>query len=170
MRNDARGELRGVGIRDRRAVRVGVAGNEPRDERVAIGAIQEQHALAGSVRAPQDVPDFEPDTEAGSGSICDEHVAGIQPRDIAVVDFALGQARFGSLDVVSEQVRGEKLVAGGLERARERAQPGDGAAIAPDGACQIDFQTQDYLEEVAGVSTGALAARRPFSQSWMISM
>ena len=173
MVGDAVGELGGVAIRDRRAAWMRIARDEARDERLTISAIQQQHSLIRSVGTPKDVPNLEPDAEAGSGSIRNEHIAVVQPRDVTLVDLTLGQARFGPFDIVFEQVRGQELVAIGLERRCQRPQSLDGAAIASNRAGQVDSQTvklQGYLADATGASTGVLAARRPFSRSWMISI
>jgi hypothetical protein len=70
----------------------------------------------------------------------------------------------------------EDFVAVSFEPGDQRAKVRDRSAISPHRTCQIDPQAEPlkrtaYFADATGVSTGVfLAARRPFSQSCIISM
>jgi hypothetical protein len=74
---------------------------------------------------------------------------------------------------------GQNVVSVGLERGSESPQPRDRAAIASDGTREIDFQARTpksltpkayFAAATPGTSGVFFAARRPFSQSCIISM
>jgi hypothetical protein len=90
--------------------------------------------------ASEHVAYFESHAVTGPGRVRDEHVTGIQPFNVPLIDLTLAEAGFGGLYVVVEQMPGENLVSLGLKRGGESAEIRDRTAIASDGTRKINLQ------------------------------
>src|SRR5580765_378157 len=64
---DERDQLLDRRVGDRRAIRVAVAGDDPRDGMPAGSVIQDDGFLAGALRPAEDIADLEADAIAGAG-------------------------------------------------------------------------------------------------------
>ena len=90
--------------------------------------------------ASEHVAYFESHAVTGPGRVRDEHVTGIQPFDVPLINLTLTEAGFGGLYAVVEQMPGENLVSLGLKRGGESAEIRDRTAIASDGTRKINLQ------------------------------
>ena len=78
---------RAVLVREDLAPRMRVADDQARDLIAAVGAVEQDDPLIRAIRSAEHVAHLEPHAEARSRRVRDQEVAGLEPLDVALVDW-----------------------------------------------------------------------------------
>src|SRR4051812_31401407 len=123
--------------------------------------VEQDHALAADRRTAEHETDLEADAVARSRRFSDQHIAGVQPLEIAPEHVALSQQRFRRVDIVGQQVRRQHLVPEVLKARANRAAGDDAAAIAANRAGEINFHRgSSWRTRSIGIASAVPAADR----------